>query len=322
MPSDHPLNCGMLGMHGNIATNIKTNECDVLIAIGMRFDDRVTGDLNTYAKQAKVIHFDIDRAEINKNVKVDVKVLGDVKQTLPKVTELVKPAKHTEWIESFKPLYDKEFEYIIRNELYPDSGEIKMGEAVNKVAEATHNEAICVTDVGQHQMMGTRYFKFTQPRSMITSGGLGTMGFGLPAAIGAKYGAPDRTVVVFVGDGGFQMTIQELGTIMENNIDIKIVLLNNNFLGMVRQWQELFFDERYSETHLKNPDFVKIADAYGIKGRKVTQRDELDDAIAEMLSHQGAYLLEVVVETKGMVYPMVPAGGNITNIILGNGYKI
>ncbi|HPD43474.1 MAG TPA: biosynthetic-type acetolactate synthase large subunit [Dysgonamonadaceae bacterium] len=322
MPSDHPLNCGMLGMHGNIATNIKTNECDVLIAIGMRFDDRVTGDLNTYAKQAKVIHFDIDRAEINKNVKVDVKVLGDVKQTLPKVTELVKPAKHTEWIESFKPLYDKEFEYIIRNELYPDSGEIKMGEVVNKVAEATHNEAICVTDVGQHQMMGTRYFKFTQPRSMITSGGLGTMGFGLPAAIGAKYGAPDRTVVVFVGDGGFQMTIQELGTIMENNIDIKIVLLNNNFLGMVRQWQELFFDERYSETHLKNPDFVKIADAYGIKGRKVTQRDELDDAIAEMLSHQGAYLLEVVVETKGMVYPMVPAGGNITNIILGNGYKI
>ncbi|WP_370453860.1 biosynthetic-type acetolactate synthase large subunit [Proteiniphilum sp. X52] len=323
IPSDHPLNQGMLGMHGNVAPNIKTNECDVLIAIGMRFDDRVTGDLKTYAKQAKVIHFDIDLAEMDKNVKTTVKVLGDAKQTLPMVTRLIENKSYPEWLEEFKPYEQKEYDCIIKNELYPENGgEIKMGEVVNKVTEATQNKAICVTDVGQHQMMATRYFKYNQSRSMVTSGGLGTMGFGLPAGIGAKYGAPGRTVCIFVGDGGLQMTIQEFGTIMEYGIDVKIILLNNNYLGMVRQWQELFFDERYSETHLKNPDFIKIADAYNIRGRKVTQRAELDAAIQEMLQHKGAYLLEVVVETKGMVYPMVPAGGNITNIILGNGYTL
>lgn len=320
MPSDHPLNCGMLGMHGNVATNIKTNECDVLIAIGMRFDDRVTGNLKTYAKQAKVIHFDIDQAEIDKNVKTTVKVLGDARQTLPLVTSLLEKKSHSTWHDGFKPYEQKEYDCVIKNELYPENGgAIKMGEVVNKVTEATNNTAICVTDVGQHQMMATRYFKYTRSRSMVTSGGLGTMGFGLPAGIGAKYGAPDRTVCIFVGDGGLQMTIQEFGTIMEYGVDVKIILLNNNFLGMVRQWQELFFDERYSETNLKNPDFVKIADAYNIKGRKVTERDELDDAIQEMLNYKGSYLLEVVVETKGMVYPMVPAGGTITNILLGNG---
>lgn len=323
MPSDHPLNSGMLGMHGNVAPNIKTNECDVLIAIGMRFDDRVTGDLKTYAKQAKVIHFDIDLAEMDKNVKTTVKVLGDAKKTLPLVTDLIKEKSYPEWIAGFKPYEQKEYDCIIKNELYPENGgAIKMGEVVNKVTEATHHDAICVTDVGQHQMMATRYFKYNHSRSIVTSGGLGTMGFGLPAGIGAKYGAPDRTVCIFVGDGGLQMTIQEFGTIMEYGIDVKIILLNNNFLGMVRQWQELFFEERYSETHLKNPDFVKIADAYSIKGRKVSQRGELDEAIHEMLEHKGPYLLEVVVETKGMVYPMVPAGGTVTNILLGNGNSI
>ena len=321
--SDHPLNFGMLGMHGNVAPNMMTNECDVLIAIGMRFDDRVTGDLKTYAKQAKVIHFDIDLSELDKNVKTTVKVLGDAKQTLPLVTELLEKKSHSEWISEFSIYVKKEYDCVIQNELFPtNGGEIKMGEVVNKVTEATGNKAICVTDVGQQQMMSTRYFKFTQSRSMVTSGGLGTMGFGLPAGIGAKYGAPDRTVCIFVGDGGLQMTMQEFGTIMEYDIDVKIILLNNNYLGMVRQWQELFFDERYSETHLKNPDFIKIADAYNIKGRKVTKREELDDAIREMLNHKGAYLLEVVVETKGMVYPMVPAGGCVTNILLGNGHKM
>lgn len=323
MPTAHPLNCGMLGMHGNIGPNLKTNECDVLIAIGMRFDDRVTGNLNTYAKQAKIIHFDIDLAEIDKNVKTDVKVVGDAKETLPKVTALLDKNTHDAWRDEFRVCMEREYEKVIKDELFPtNGGEIKMGEVVNKITEATENKAICVTDVGQNQMMGTRYFKFTQSRSVVTSGGLGTMGFGLPAGIGAKYGAPDRTVCIFVGDGGLQMTIEEFGTIMEHDIDVKIILLNNNYLGMVRQWQELFFDERYSETHMKNPDFIKIADAYGIKGRKVTQRDELDNAIDEMLSQKGAYLLEVVVETKGMVYPMIPAGGSVTDILLGNGNKI
>ena len=320
VPTEHPLNHGMLGMHGNVSPNMLTNECDVLIAIGMRFDDRVTGDLKTYAKQAKIVHFDIDLAEMDKNVKTNVKVLGDAKKTLPLVTELLEEKDHTAWKDAFTPYEKREEECIIQNELYPtNGGEIKMGEVVNKVTEATGNKAICVTDVGQHQMMATRYFKYTQTRSMVTSGGLGTMGFGLPAGIGAKYGAPDRTVCIFVGDGGYQMTFQELGTIMEYDIDVKIILLNNNYLGMVRQWQELFFDERYSETHLKNPDFIKIAEAYNIKGRKVTDRKELDEAIAEMLSHKGAYLLEVVVETKGMVYPMIPSGGCVTDILLGNG---
>ena len=246
VPTEHPLNCGMLGMHGNIGPNRKTNECDVLIAIGMRFDDRVTGDLTKYAKQAKVIHFDIDRAEIDKNVKATVKVLGDAKRTLPLATELLNENSHLEWLAEFRALDKKEHDCIINSELYSETGPIKMGEVVNRVSEATENKAICVTDVGQNQMMATRYFKFTESRSVVTSGGLGTMGFGLPAGIGAKYGAPDREVCIFVGDGGLQMTIQEFGTIMEYNIPVKIILLNNNFLGMVRQWQEMFFEERYS----------------------------------------------------------------------------
>jgi len=284
----------------------------------MRFDDRVTGDLKTYAKQAKIIHFDIDSAEINKNVKTTLAVLGDAKETLPAVTCLLKEKRHTEWRESFKPLYDKEMEKVIRTELYPTEGPIKMGEVVNKVTEATGNEAIMVTDVGQNQMMGVRYFKCKHTRSVVTSGGLGTMGFGLPAAVGAKFGAPGRIVCLFVGDGGLQMTIQELGTIMQSGVEVKIIVLNNSFLGMVRQWQEMFWQKRYSETPMHNPDFIKIADAYSIPGRKVTDRKDLDGAIEEMLKTPGAYLLEVVVEQMGMVYPMVPPGTCITNILLGD----
>jgi acetolactate synthase-1/2/3 large subunit len=316
MPSDYPLNTGLLGMHGNIGPNMKTNECDVLIAIGMRFDDRVTGDLNSYARQAKIIHFDIDRAEINKNVPVAVKVLGDAKITLSEVTQLLHKNEHKAWRDTFTPHAQKEHALVVKKELFPDTGPIKMGEVVHKVSEATGHDAILVTDVGQNQMMGVRYFKFKHTRSVVTSGGLGTMGFGLPAAIGAKMGAPDRTVCLFVGDGGIQMTIQELGTIMQSQIDVKMILLNNSFLGMVRQWQELFFHERYSETPMFNPDFIKIADAYGIPGKKIAERKDLDAAIAEMLHTQGAYLLEVVVEQNGMVYPMTPAGSCVTNILL------
>lgn len=318
MPSDHPLNTGMLGMHGNVGPNLKTNECDVLIAIGMRFDDRVTGDLKTYAKQAKVIHFDIDRAEMNKNVLATVKVLGDAKETLAAVSRQLKENKYTAWRNEFIPCEEKEYNAVIKNELFPEKGMLKMGEVIHKVSEATGNDAVLVTDVGQNQMMGLRYFKYKHTRSVVTSGGLGTMGFGLPAAIGAKYGAPNRTVCLFVGDGGLQMTIQELGTILQYNTDVKIIVLNNHFLGMVRQWQELFFDERYSETVMKNPDFVKIAEAYSIKGKKVDKRDDIDSAIAEMLAHKGPYLLDVDVETKGMVYPMIPAGSCVTNILLGD----
>ena len=318
IPSDHPLQVGMLGMHGNVGPNRKTNECDVLIAIGMRFDDRVTGDLKTYAKQAKVIHFDIDKAEINKNVAVAVRVLGDVKDTLPEITKKVDKKNYPDWLSEFRACDEEEYKFVIKNELHPESGQLKMGEVINKVSEATGNDAVLVTDVGQHQMMGVRYFKYNHSRSVVTSGGLGTMGFGLPAAIGAKYGAPDRTVCLFVGDGGIQMTIQELGTIMQTNIDVKIIILNNHFLGMVRQWQELFFEERYSETVMNNPDFVKIGEAYNIKSEKVETREELDRAITDMLTHKGPYLLDVQVETKGMVYPMVPAGTCVTNILLGN----
>ena len=320
LPSDDPLNVGMLGMHGNVAPNMKTNECDVLIAIGMRFDDRVTGDLKTYARQAKIIHFDIDPAEIDKNVKTTLAVLGNVKKTLPAMTLLLKENKHTEWRESFKPLFDEEMDKVIRPELFPEEGSIKMGEVVNKVSLATDNDAIMVTDVGQNQMMGLRYFKYKHRRSVVTSGGLGTMGFGLPAAIGAKFGAPNRTVCLFVGDGGLQMTIQELGTIMQSGAEVKIILLNNSYLGMVRQWQELFWQERYSETKMTNPDFVKIAEAYRIPGRRVTHREDLDSAIEEMLSTKSAYLLEIIVEQKGMVYPMTPAGNCVTNIIMGDSH--
>lgn len=316
MPSDFRLNKGFLGMHGNVAPNMKTNECDVLIAIGMRFDDRVTGDLNTYAKQAKIIHMDIDQSEIGKNVPVDAPVLGSVKESLPALTEKVNSAKHTDWINSFAEYDKREYEAVICNEVYRTEGELTMGEVVNKITEATKNRAVVVTDVGQNQMMAARYFKYTETRSMVTSGGLGTMGFGIPAAMGAKVGAPDRTVCLFAGDGGFQMTIQELGTIMQENLGVKIILLDNRFLGMVRQWQELFFDERYSFTHMKNPDFVAISKAYNIDSRLVTKREELDDAIADMLKDDKPYVLVVEVEQKGMVFPMIPAGTCVTNIIM------
>ena len=318
MPSDFPLNKGMLGMHGNVGPNRKTNECDVLIAVGMRFDDRVTGDLKTYAKQAKVIHLDIDNSEIGKNVPVDVKVLGNAKHTLPRITELLETRKREAWNAEFESDAQEEFEKVIKHELQPESGYLKMGEVIRKVSEATNNDAVLVTDVGQNQMMGVRYFKYNHTRSVVTSGGLGTMGFGLPAAIGAKFGAPERTVCFFTGDGGLQMTLQELGTIMQENLDVKIILLNNNFLGMVRQWQELFFHERYSFTEMVNPDFVSIAKAYGIAAREVQKREELDEAIQEMVNHKGAYLLVADVERFEMVYPMVPAGATVTNIIMGD----
>lgn len=317
LPTDFPLNKGMLGMHGNVGPNRKTNECDVLIAIGMRFDDRVTGDLNSYAKQAKVIHLDIDNSEIGKNVPVDVKVLGNAKATIPMITALLEERNRTEWNASFEEDAAEEEAKVIRKELYPTEGYLRMGEVVRKVSEATGNKAVLVTDVGQNQMMGVRYFKYNQTRSVVTSGGLGTMGFGLPAAIGAKMGAPERTVCFFTGDGGLQMTIQELGTIMQEKLNVKIIMLNNNFLGMVRQWQELFFDKRYSATVMENPDFVRIANAYGIAAREVMKREELDQAIEEMLQHDGPYLLIADVEEQGMVYPMIPAGATVTNIIMG-----
>ena len=316
MATDYPLNKGMLGMHGNIGPNIKTNECDLLIAIGMRFDDRITGDLNTYAKQAKVIHFDIDPAEINKNVKADVAILGNVKETLPAVTKLLNKNEHKEWIASFDEYDKKEFDSVINKEVYPTEGPIKMGEVVRKISDATNRKAILVTDVGQNQMAAIRYFQFTEKRSVVTSGGAGTMGFGIPAAIGAKIAAPERTVCLFCGDGGFQMTMQELGTIMQENIGIKMIIMNNNFLGMVRQWQELFYNERYSSTPLVNPDFTTIASAYGIKSRLVNQREELDGAINEMLSDDKSFLLIVNVDMKELIYPMIPAGGSVTNILI------
>lgn len=318
MSSDFDLNVGFLGMHGNVSPNKKTNECDVLIAIGMRFDDRVTGNLASYAKQAKIIHLDIDIAEINKNVKVDAPVLGSAKDTLPALTEKVNAAKHTEWIESFKVYDDQEFEKVIKREVYPTTGELTMGEVIHKISEATHNNAVVVTDVGQNQMMAARYSKYSQTRSLVTSGGLGTMGFGIPAAMGAKIGAPERTVLMYSGDGGFQMTIQELGTIMQEKIGVKMIILNNHFLGMVRQWQEMFFEERYSFTKMQNPDFVAIAKAYNIEGRQVTERADLDAAIADMLKDDKPYLLVVDVELKGMVYPMIPQGAGVSDVLLGD----
>ena len=316
MPTDFRLNKGFLGMHGNVAPNMKTNECDVLIAIGMRFDDRITGDLNTYAKQAKIIHLDIDASEIGKNVTPDAPVLGSAKDSLPALIRKINPARHTEWIDSFAEHLQREQEAVINKELFPTEGEITMGEVIHKVTKATNNNAIVVTDVGQNQMMAARYFEYTQTRSIVTSGGLGTMGFGLPAAMGAKMGAPDRTVCMFAGDGGFQMTIQELGTIMQEQIGVKMIVMDNRFLGMVRQWQELFFEERYSFTKMHNPDFVAIAKAYNIDGKLVTVREDLDAAIADMLKDDKPYLLVVEVEQKGMVYPMVPAGTCVTNIIM------
>lgn len=317
MPSDFALNMGFLGMHGNVSPNIKTNECDVLIAIGMRFDDRVTGNLAKYAKQAKIVHLDIDNAEINKNVKTDAPVLGTARETIPALMELVNKADHSEWIESFREHDKREFEKVIQREIHPQSGEMTMGEVIFKISEATGNNAVVVTDVGQNQMMAARYSKYNKTRSLVTSGGLGTMGFGLPAAMGAKVGAPERTVIMYSGDGGFQMTIQELGTIMQEQIGVKMVILNNHFLGMVRQWQEMFFDERYSFTEMQNPDFVAIGKAFRINGTEVFKREELDAAIADMLKDDKPYLLVVNVEKKGMVYPMIPTGASVTEIVLG-----
>ena len=316
IPSDHPLNKGMLGMHGNLGPNVKTNECDVLIAIGMRFDDRVTGNIETYARQAKIIHMDIDPSEINKNVKVDVAVLGDCKETLAELTTLVREKKHTDWIASFEEHAKAEFENVIAKELFPKAGPLNMGEVVCAVSEATHHEAILVTDVGQNQMMAARYFKYTKNRSIITSGGLGTMGFGLPAAIGATFGRPDRTVCVFMGDGGLQMNLQELGTIMEQQAPVKMILMNNNYLGNVRQWQAMFFGGRYSFTPMVNPDYMKIAEAYGIPSRRVIEREDLQDAIREMLAADGPFLLETCVIEEGNVLPMTPPGGTVNEMLL------
>ena len=315
-PSDHPLNMGRLGMHGNLAPNVMTNQCDLLIAIGMRFDDRVTGNLKTYAKQAKIIHFEIDPSEIDKNVKVNLAVLGDCKQTLADILPLVDSAKHDSWIAGFKPYEEKEYNKVIEPALNPTEGPLLMAEVVRKVSEATNHEAIMVTDVGQNQMFGCRYFKFTKPRSVVTSGGCGTMGFGIPAAIGATFGAPDRTVCMFAGDGGLQMTIQEFGTIMEQQCPVKMILLNNNYLGNVRQWQYMFFDKRYSFTPMVNPDYELIAKGYGIPCRTVVDRKDLDDAIREMLDTKGPYLLQCAVLEEDNILPMTPPGGNVDEMLL------
>ena len=316
IPTNHPLAVGMLGMHGNYAPNLFTNECDVLIAIGMRFDDRVTGRLDKYAKQAQIIHLDIDPAEIDKNVMVSIPVWGNCKDTLPLLTERIEAKSHQEWISKFHDAIKIETEKLITPELFPSEGEITMGEVIQLINELTNGEAVMVTDVGQHQMITCRYSHQNKTRSNITSGGLGTMGFALPAAIGAKYGAPERTVIAVMGDGGAQMNIQELGTIMQFKPNVKILILNNSFLGMVRQWQELFHEKRYSFTDIQSPDFVQVAKGYGIKGNKVALREELKVALQEMLSHPESYLLEVAVRMEDNVFPMVPQGKGVSEIVL------
>ena len=316
VPSNHPLNKGILGMHGNLGPNVMTNQCDLLIAVGMRFDDRVTGNLATYAKQAKIIHFDIDASEFNKNVKIDLGVLGNCKDTLKAVTALIDETKHSSWSNGFEPYKEKEYNKVISKALYPTEGPLLMGEVVNKVTEASGNEAILVTDVGQNQLFACRYFKFTKPRSIVTSGGMGTMGFALPAAIGATFGAPERTVCMFCGDGGLQMTMQELGTIMEQQCPVKMILLNNNYLGNVRQWQEMFYNRRYSFTPMANPDYELIAKGYGIPARTVVDRAELDDAIREMLSTSGPYLLQCAIKEEDNVLPMTPPGADVDKMLL------
>ncbi len=316
LPTDHPQNVGMLGMHGNYGPNVLTNECDVLIAVGMRFDDRVTGRLDKYARQAKVIHLDIDPSEIDKNVKVTVPVWGDCKETLPLLTERIEQKQHNDWMKRFNELMEAEQQVVINNECNPTEGQLTMGEVINQLNLLTKGEAIIVTDVGQHQMIACRYAKFMKSRSNITSGGLGTMGFGLPAAIGAKYGAPERTVIAVIGDGGIQMTIQELGTIMQFGAKVKIIILNNSFLGMVRQWQELFLDHRYSFVNITSPDFVQVAKGYSIEGAKISERADLVPALQQMLEHDGSYLLEVAVAKENNVFPMVPQGCGVGEIRL------
>lgn len=315
-PASHPLYVGYVGMHGNYGPNIKTNECDVLIAVGMRFDDRVTGDLNRYAKQAKVIHLEIDPAEIDKNVKTAVALNADAKEALLALTELVNKNSHEDWIEEFKVCDQIEYKKIIKDELWPETGLLKMGEVVRSVSEMTKGEAIIVTDVGQHQMIATRYYQFNKTLSNVTSGGLGTMGFALPAAFGSKIGAPDRQVIAVIGDGGFQMTIQELGTISQYKIPVKIIVLNNNFLGMVRQWQELFFEKRYASTELVNPDFVMICKGYGIEATRLEDRDKMEEELEKMLNHDGPYFLEIMVGKEDNVFPMIPSGSSVTDIRL------
>lgn len=320
LPSDHPLNVGMLGMHGNLGPNVKTNECDVLIAVGMRFDDRVTGDLSRYAKQAKVIHMEIDPAEVDKNVKADVAVLGNVKKSLRLLSVLLEERTHDVWLDEFKACFQKEYDHVIKDAVTPTAGEITMGEAVRIANEVAGEDSILVSDVGQHQMIAHRYFKHSTTRTSITSGGLGTMGFGLPAALGAQVGCPDKTVVLAVGDGGLQMTIQELTTLAQENAKVKILLLNNNYLGMVRQWQQLFFDRRYSSTPMFNPDFIKVAEGCRIKALQVSERENLQEAIETMINYDGAFLLEVKVKMEENVFPMVPAGASVSDVLLGEDY--
>ena len=316
IPTEHPLNVGMVGMHGNYAPNMLTNECDLLIAIGMRFDDRVTGDLNTYAKQAKVIHFEIDPAEVNKNVNAELAVLGDSKESLAALLPLLDTKEHTDWHQRFKDLYQIEYDKIISEDIHPTKEGLTMGEVLEGINTVSKGDAVIVSDVGQHQMIACRYAKFNHSKSNITSGGLGTMGFALPAAIGAQMGAPDRPVVAIIGDGGYQMTIQELGTIFQTKVPVKIVVLNNEFLGMVRQWQQLFFDRRYASTEMVNPDFVAIAKGYFIDAQKVTKREDLAGAIETMLASEGPYFLEVRVEKEDNVFPMIPSGASVSDIRL------
>ena len=316
LATDHPLNVGMLGMHGNYGPNVLTNECDLLIAVGMRFDDRVTGNLNYYAKQAKIIHLEIDPAEINKNVKVDVALLGDLKNTLPKIIEKVEEKKYEKWLEKFRELNQIEYDKVIKDDLFPKKEKITMGEVIHQINIATKGNAIIVTDVGQHQMVACRYAKFNESKSNITSGGLGTMGFALPAAIGAKMGAPKREVIAVIGDGGFQMTIQELGTIFQTGIPVKIVVLNNDFLGMVRQWQQLFFDKRYSYTEMVNPDFVAIANGYQIESERISKREDLKKNIQKMIDSPNPFFMEVVVGKEDNVFPMIPTGESVSNMRL------
>ena len=316
MPTDHPLNVGVVGMHDNYGSNVLTIECDVLIALGMRFDDRVTGNLATYAKQAKVIHFEIDSAEVDKNVKTTVAVLADLKESLTALLPLIAKNSHESWHNEFKEKYKIELEAVINDELKPKKEGISMGETIEMINKHSKGDAIMVSDVGQHQMFTCRYSKFNQTKSNITSGGLGTMGFALPAAIGAKMGMPDREVVAIIGDGGFQMTIQELGTIFQTKVPVKIVVLNNEFLGMVRQWQQLFFDKRYASTEMINPNFIAIAEGYHIKAKKVTKREDLDAAVAEMMASKESYFLEVMVEKENNVFPMIPTGASVADIRL------
>jgi len=316
VPTEHPLNVGMVGMHGNYGPNVLTNECDLLIAVGMRFDDRVTGNLNSYAKQAKIIHFEIDPAEVNKNVIADVAVLGNVKDTLNDILKFLDKNNHKDWIAKFGEFYEIEFDKVIDREYNKKSGGLSMAEVIKSINDNTNGESILVTDVGQHQMVACRYTKFNQSKSNITSGGLGTMGFALPAAFGAKIGDPDREVIAVIGDGGFQMTIQELGTIFQSEAAVKIVILNNNFLGMVRQWQQLFFDKRYASTEMVNPDFVAISKGYFIEANKVEKRENLDDAVRKMIKYNGPYLLEVIIEKEENVFPMIPSGSSVSDVRL------